>query len=634
MNGIHFLRPYCFLLIIPVAILICFLIFRQRRHAGPWQNICSKDLLPYILVQKGKNYYFSYVLAALTLLLLITAMSGPAWQQISQPLIKQKTGLVIALDLSPVMDAQDIKPSRLQRAIYKINDLLKMHHEGQVALIVFSGDPFVVTPLTDDIATIKNLLPALETRIMPSSGHRVHLAISKAGDLLRQAGINHGSMLLITSELSNSEMEASITTAKQQGLNVSVLGVGTDETTPIPLAGGGLLKNSEGALVMSSLSKNNLNKLAQSTGGTFAIISVDDNDLRQLIPSFSAIKSSAAHEETELKQERWHDQGYLLVLLALPFASLIFRRGLLIITLFLMPHMAHAISFDDLWKTKDQQAQELFQQGDYAQANDLFQNQEWQAICSYKLGDFERAAQLFEGIPTAEGLFNYGTARAKLEDFEGALEAYDKALELKPDHEDALYNKNVIEEFLKQNQDQKQDNKKDQKDQKNQNRQKSDKEKNKSKSDKENSDKDSEDQKQNEQQDNDKEQPQDKQQDKQQGNEQDEDDGQEGDHEQDNNPQDRNSSDANKDTAEADEQSSDELRDQYRDNIEKEMQKEKDQLSENEASQDVQQELKTEEESDPQRHIDERWLKRIQDDPAGLLRRKFQQQYRQQQKAK
>lgn len=632
MNEIHFLRPYFLLLIIP-ALILAFLLLRYRKAIGPWQNICSKDLLPYVMVSKGKRNYFSYLLTALTLILLITAMSGPAWQQISQPLIKQKSGLVIALDLSPAMDAQDIKPSRLQRAIYKIDDLLEMHQEGQVALIAFSGHPFVVTPLTDDIATIKNLLPVLETKMMPASGHRANLAIVKAIDLLKQSGINQGSILLITSELSNQELDASIAIAKKENVTVSILGIGTDDTALIPQAGGGFVKNSDGALVIAKLSKNNLTQLAASTGGVFAVITVDDQDLRQLA---SRNKGFVSHEETEIKKNQWHDQGYLLVLLTLPFASLIFRRGILLMILFLTPYTLQAISYDDLWKTKDQQAQELFQQEKYAEAKDLFLNKEWQGICSYKLGDYEHAAQLFQDIPTAEGLYNYGTAKAKAGDLEGALEAYNNALELQPDHEDTLYNKKAIEEFLKQNenQDQNQKNKKD---------------KNKSKSDKKTSKKEPQDQKQ--QQDNDKEQNQDKQeesgkeQDQNQSEQQDEEKGNEQgqsqkdqneageDRDQQNSPNDQSSEEQNK-PSDDEKPNMDELSDQYRENIEKEMKKGHNQLDEKKEAQKKPKELSAEGDNDPQRRIDERWLQRIQDDPAGLLRRKFQQQYRQQQKTK
>lgn len=624
MNELHFLRPYFFLLIVPV-LMFAFFWLRYRKAIGPWQNICSKDLLPYILVQKGKRNYFSYLLTTLTLIILITALSGPAWQQISQPLIKQKSGLVIALDLSPAMDAQDIKPSRLQRAIYKINDLLDMHQEGQVALIAFSGHPFVVTPLTDDIATIKNLLPVLETKIMPSSGHRANLAIAKSIDLLKQSGINEGSILLITSELSNQELEASLALAKKEKVSVSILGIGTDDTAPIPQAGGGFVKNSDGALVIAKLSKNNLNQLATSTGGVFAVITVDDQDLRLLA---SRNKGLISHEETELKNNKWHDQGYLLVLLALPLASLIFRRGLLLIILFLMPCGAHAISYDDLWKTKDQQAQELFQQEKYAEAKDLFKNKEWQGICNYKLGEYEQAAQIFQDIPTVEGYYNYGTAKAKAGDLEGALEAYNKALELQPDHEDTLYNKKVIEEFLKQNEnkDQNQKNKED---------------KNKSKSDKKNNKKEQQDQ--NQQQNNDKEQNQEKQengkeqdqtQSEQQDKEKKEEQRSEGEdqNQQDQNSQNDRSSDEQNKANDNEQSNMDELSDQYRENIEKEMKKEQNQFDEKKGPNPK--ELSAEAENDPQRHIDERWLQRIPDDPAGLLRRKFQQQYRQQQKTK
>ena len=149
MNDFLFLRPLALWLFIPFFALVYWYV-RNRNSTTIWSQSCSPDLLPYILAKKGKRQRVPFLLALLTGSLLITALAGPSWERISEPLLKTQEGLVIALDLSKGMDAQDIKPSRLQRAVYKISDLLALRREGQTALIVFSGDPFVVTPFTDD----------------------------------------------------------------------------------------------------------------------------------------------------------------------------------------------------------------------------------------------------------------------------------------------------------------------------------------------------------------------------------------------------------------------------------------------------------------------------------------------------
>jgi Ca-activated chloride channel family protein len=220
------------------------------------------------------------------------------------------------------------------------------------------------------------------------------------------------------------------------------------------------------------------------------------------------------------------DEGYWCIVAALPLVLLFFRRGMLF-ALLLQPFTLGALS----WQTPDQQGQKYFEQEAYAEAAAHFQNSDWQASSHYRVGDYAKAAQLFSQNTTADGYYNTGTALAKQGEYDAALEAYTKALELEPDHEDALYNKKLIEEMQKQEEEEKEENE----------------------------------QKQN------KDQPKDQQ---------------------------------------------------------KEQEQEKEQEQKPEEQQEQQQEQE-EQESDPQQNIDEKWLQQVPDDPGGLLRRKFLQQYRQ-----
>ncbi len=549
MSDFHFLRPYFFLCFIPFLIWIILRV-RRSQSFSIWDKVCSKDLLPYVLGNKSKNQIIPYVFILLSGSLLITALAGPTWELTSHPLLKNQSGLVILLDLSPSMIAEDIKPSRMQRAIYKLTDILNLRKEGQTALIAFSADPYVVTPLTDDVATIKAMLPVLEPSIMPAPGHKVDKAMEKAIELLDQAGISQGSILLVGAELSDTELEKSIRTATNHGIAVSVLGIGTEEGAPLPVRGGGFTKDEKGALVVSLLSKNNLNRLAKSTGGSYVTITSDDKDIRELTNGFLNA-SIGNQEETNLTHDKWHDAGYWLVLCAIPFAALLFRRGVLggVFTLafFMIPNPIHALSWECFWKTSDKRAEELFHEEQYEEAKELFQDPDWQAATSYRLGDFKTAAELFKENQTVEGYYNRGTAMAKQGDYESALKSYAKALEIDPNHEDTLYNKKIIEELMEKN----------------------------------------------------------KQDQQQQGQQQDQND-------QKDDSQSENSEQPSKDENEQ-QQSEEEEKDS--DNSENEQQE-----------QEQQQEETTE--NDEQKEIDDRWLQKVPDDPGGLLRRKFLQQYR------
>ena len=166
----HFIRPFWLLAFIPYTVILV-LMWRNKLRNGNWSAVCDPALLPFILQEKVVNQSrWPLTSAALAAVLVIIALAGPTWQRLPSPVFRNDLAVVIALDLSRSMDAGDIKPSRLIRARYKIADILKRRKDGQTALLVYAGDAFTVTPLTDDTETIASQLEALNTDIMPSQG--------------------------------------------------------------------------------------------------------------------------------------------------------------------------------------------------------------------------------------------------------------------------------------------------------------------------------------------------------------------------------------------------------------------------------------------------------------------------------
>jgi len=570
MNELHFLRPNFFYLFIPLVLGL--ILFLTKKNRSCWDKICSKELLPYITVKKTKkNLLFAFLIFVL-FSWLITAMAGPSWKQSFQPFFKPRDGLVIALDLSDAMNAEDIKPSRLKRAIYKINDILEQRKGSQTALLVFSANPFMVTPLTDDHATIQSQLTALDTSIMPSRGHSVVKALQKASELLNQAGVVNGSILLITSQLSDDDLTKSLGLIQKAKFKLSILAVGTENPTPILNPMGGFMKDAKGGILTTKLPVENLKKLAIGNG-LYLDLKIDDSDVLLLAKEFNK-QSNVNKDESTIGAKKWQDQGYLLVLFALPFISLLFRRGVLLILIFI-PH----ICFGSLFESNDEKAEKLFCQEEYSKACPLFENPDWKACAHYKLEEYEVASKLFKENDSVDGLYNYGTARAKLGDFEEALKAYSKVLEINPEHEDALYNKKLIEEQKSKDEKPNQDNQ----DKKDTNKENDPNQSEQNKPDQEN-------QKKSENQ---------------------------------NKPEDKN----NQNTQEnEDKQNPDKDQQKNEDNEDNEQ---KDDLEESESN-DQENEEPCETKEDAQKKMDERLLDRIKDDPGGLLRRKFLQQYRRQ----
>lgn len=450
----HFLRPAWLCAFLPLAAIL-WLLVRRRLGSRGWEAVCEPALLPHVLIAAPPaSRRVPFLLAAAAGTIAIFALAGPAWRQLPQPLYSSGGALVIALDLSRSMDANDLEPSRLARARFKVADILALHREGQTALLVFAGDAFTVTPLTDDVETIRSQLGALSTDIMPAPGSRADKALLLAGDLLRQAGLDHGDVLLITDEADGVRPGEEARRLHRSGFRVSVLGAGTERGAPVPLPGGGFLKSGSGEIVIPRLDEAPLREVAAAGGGVYTQLAIDDSDLATLA-GVLASRITAETSRSEFRADAWRDEGPWLVLLLLPLAALAFRRGYLFVLpllLALPPQHADAFGWDDLWLRPDQQGQRALDSGDAARAAQLFGEPERKGAAQYRAGDFESSADTWAQTGDREALYNRGNALARLGRFDEAIAAYDEVLKADPSHEDARYNKELLEKQQQQQQ--------------------------------------------------------------------------------------------------------------------------------------------------------------------------------------
>jgi Ca-activated chloride channel family protein len=475
------------------------------------------------------------------------------------------------------MDAADIKPSRLTRARYKIADILKQRKDGQTALLVYAGDAFTVTPLTDDTDTIASQLEALNTNIMPSQGSNTSMVLEKALELFKQAGLQKGQLLLVTDGV---DVDETLSTVKSLGdYQLSILGVGTTEGAPIALPDGGFLKDSQGDIVVTRLNADELAKLAQAGHGIFQPITADDSDIDTLLATLDKPVRQQSAEKKEGLLDQWQDMGPWMLLLVLPLAALTFRKGLLCWALLLLlplPKNSHALDWQDLWQTKDQRAQQAFQQGDYEKAAQLFESPDWKGAAQYKAGQYGEALNsLSNAGNTADSFYNQGNALAKTGQLAEALKAYEQALKMNPNDKDAQYNKEIVEKALEKQKQQQDQQSQDDNQQQQDDKQQQSKDDSQQKKDGDQSDQSGDQQKQDNASD---QQQQNKPEQKQQ------------DAEKSQQPGQQHKDDAQQQAAQHSEQSPAETKDET-----------------------VQ--------------ANEQWLNRIPDDPAGLLKRKFLYQY-------
>ena len=452
----HFLRPD-WLFAVPLVIVFAALLARGKLGSGNWQAVIDPVLMPFVLSRTpGRGTDYRWWLLGLTGVVAVLAMAGPAWQRIEQPVFRTEQALVVALDLSRSMDAQDIAPSRIARAKLKILEILERRKSGQTALLVYSANAFTVTPLTTDTDTIAALVNSLSTDIMPSRGSSPAVAIRKGQKLLEQAGVGFGEVLLITDGGSSSATEGAARELKAAGYTLSVLGVGTPEGAPIPRMSGGFVTDNRGKIAVPKLEATSLRALASAGGGRFAVLSADDRDLEVLL---SGEVVAAAASDASLATDRWREEGPWLLLLLLPIAALAFRRGwVLVVLVFVvpLPQPAEAAIWDDLWLNKNQQAQKQLRDGNALEAAELFDDTEWQAVARYRAGDFVGSAVQFSGQADSRNLYNLGNAMAFQGELDGAIDAYTRALAINPDDDDAQYNLELVESLKDQQQQQNQ----------------------------------------------------------------------------------------------------------------------------------------------------------------------------------
>ena len=451
----HWIRP-AWLLAIPLVVLAAVLLARRQLGAGHWRDVIDPALMPYVLSRSaGRGIDLRWWLLGLAGIIASLALAGPAWQRIDQPVFRTDQSLVIALDLSRSMDARDIEPSRLARARLKILGILERRQSGQTALLVYTANAFTVTPLTDDTDTIAALVNSLTTDIMPSRGSYPEVGIEKGRALLEQAGVGFGEVLLVADGGASPAATQAARDLREAGYSLSVLGVGTREGAPIPRASGGFVTDNRGRIAVARLEERGLKQLADAGGGRFAVLTPDDRDIDHLL-SGEVLEATMASDDS-LASDQWREEGPWLVLLLLPLAALAFRRGwVLVLVVFVAPLSAQASLWDDLWLNKNQQAQRALEEGNPDDAAALFDDTEWRGVARYRAGDYTGSAREFAEFGDPRNLYNLGNAMAQQGEFDAAIDAYEEVLEMEPDNEDARYNLDLVRNLKEQQEQQQQ----------------------------------------------------------------------------------------------------------------------------------------------------------------------------------
>ncbi|MBK1648182.1 VWA domain-containing protein [Rhabdochromatium marinum] len=456
MSDFHFLNPWWLLALVPLAPLL-WLSATSTGDNSAWRRVIDPRLLPVLTIEPQAlnrlTTRLPFILLGLAWLIAVVALANPTIERKPVPTFSGGVARVVVLDLSRSMLATDLTPTRLARARYKVADILAQVKDGSVGLIAFAGDAFTVAPLTQDAATITAMLDALQPEIMPVDGSRPDLALERAGALLKQAGATHGEVVLITDDAGDERALAAARALQAAGHRLAVIGVGSEQGAPVPG-----IRRAEGP-VISRLDTQALRALARAGAGAYAPLTSNDEDLNATLGAGDPGRALPA-ELTDNQAQAWYPLGPWIALALLPLAALAFRRGWLLAALPLLvaplllgtPAPAQAFGWKDLWQRPDQQSAQALAQGDVERARALAPDPQRRGTAAYRAGDYQAAAENFAAGNTATDHYNRGNALARAGALEDALAAYEETLALQADHEDARYNHEQVKKLLEQQQ--------------------------------------------------------------------------------------------------------------------------------------------------------------------------------------
>lgn len=432
MDQLHMLRPSWLWALVPL-VPVFVVLWRASGSSAAWRRVCDPHLLPHLLVKEdGRARRGPLAILALGWIASVVALAGPTWERLPQPSFRVAQPTVVALELAQSMDAADVAPSRLERARFKLIDAFEREPDGQMGLVIFAEEPYVVTPITDDPQVVREMANVLATDLMPGRGCRTERAIEESVALLEQSGGAGGRILLIADGAGDAPelTAAAARSAAQAGHPVSVLAIGPpghdDEA---------------------------LRAVAEAGNGRFAALTADGGDLAAALPEREP-SMSATFEDAGIKTDTWRDMGGFLLLLPLFLAPFAFRRtrlgALVALAALGSGASSQAQGIGDWFSRSDQRAADAFAEERYEEASTEFVDPAWRAASLYRDGRFEEAAQVYGASPSPEHGYNLGNALARSGQLEDALSAYDELLAEEPDHADARHNRDLVQELLDQ----------------------------------------------------------------------------------------------------------------------------------------------------------------------------------------
>ncbi len=419
LTDFHFIRVYYLLFLIPMAFLWWRIRPKPTRQSAQAVGIAPHLAAALQLGAEETRRIHPIDVAMIIATLVTLAAAGPTWSRAPNPLIADTAPLVIALKVTESMETTDLAPSRLDRAKFKIADLITERAGARTALIAYAGTPHRVAPLTEDANILRPLLEGLTPAVMPKQGDAAADALALAQSILDESE-NPGAVLFVLDDLDPSQVPA-LSTSAHDLFFLTMLPDG-----------------------------DRIAQLGNVQAASTVAFTDDDRDISRLQRQIQSAYTAALADEDRLD---WQDKGWILAWPAALLSLLWFRKGWVIrwalLASFVLPASgARAEGWRDWFLTPDQQGQIAMNQTRFGDAAELFEDPYHKGYAYLKDGQYEQASEIFAGLNTAEAAFAEGMARIRNREYRPAIVAFETALERRPDWPEAQHNLEVSKAIL------------------------------------------------------------------------------------------------------------------------------------------------------------------------------------------
>lgn len=423
LRAFHFLRPWVLVLLLAVIWL-----WWQVRSRATRKEELAPGIAPHLqkaltVGESGRARFLPIDGVALGLACVVLAAAGPTWSRMNDPFTAPTAPVVVVLKVTQSMTRDDLAPSRLARATFKIRDLLDLRAGGRTALIAYAGSAHRVVPFTEDAGIMVPYLEGLSPEVMPAEGADALAALALAEALLEAEGTPGGILFVL------------------------------DELDP-GLAAGMAPEGSQALIFHQMLPDGTRDRgLDALRAGLVIAQTADGNDLVRIDRVLNAAYRAAL---LETGTQPWQDRGWIFALPAAALCLLWFRRGwtmrwavvLVAATLALPPGAARAEGIAGWFMTPDQQGQRAFNQRDFARAADLFEDPMWRGYALYRSGQYDAAVAVLATVETAEAAHVQGMAHIKNRQYRDGVRAFETVLARDPEYPDAVENLETAREIV------------------------------------------------------------------------------------------------------------------------------------------------------------------------------------------